>query len=52
VVSETKGPLAGRRVVRGCEPECERYYYAAVTAVDGHAYSWVHQQDSGRRIAR
>ena len=51
VVAETKGPLAGRRVVRGREPECERYY-AAVTAVDDPAYPWVHHQDSGRRIAR
>lgn len=26
VVTETRGPLAGRRVVRGREPECRAYY--------------------------
>jgi putative hydrolase len=26
VVTETRGPLVGRRVVRGREPECRRYY--------------------------
>jgi putative hydrolase len=31
VVTEMKGPLAGRRVVRGREPECEKYY-ASVTS--------------------
>lgn len=29
VVTETIGPLAGRRVVRGREAECERYYASA-----------------------
>jgi DNA polymerase (family 10) len=28
VVTERRGPLAGSRVVRGREPECERYYRA------------------------
>jgi DNA polymerase (family X) len=27
VVTETSGPLVGRRVVRGREPECMRYYF-------------------------
>jgi putative hydrolase len=27
VVTETRGPLAGRRVVRGREGECREYYY-------------------------
>ena len=31
VVTETRGPLAGRRVVRGCELECREYYLAADT---------------------
>jgi hypothetical protein len=26
VVTETQGPLAGRRVVRGREPECQAHY--------------------------
>ena len=26
VVTETRGPLAGRRVVRGREQECREYY--------------------------
>ena len=30
VVTETRGPLAGRRVVRGREPECKASYAAAV----------------------
>lgn len=30
VVTETRGPLAGRRVVRGREPECRRFYRTAV----------------------
>ncbi len=28
VVTETQGALAGRRVVRGREDECSRYYVA------------------------
>lgn len=32
VVTETRGPLAGRRVVRGRETECERHYVEAETA--------------------
>ena len=28
VVTETRGPLAGRRVVRGREPECKEHYAA------------------------
>lgn len=32
VVSETRGPLAGRRVVRGREPECLAHYESAVSA--------------------
>ncbi len=28
VVTETRGPLAGMRVVRGCEAECKRFYAA------------------------
>jgi hypothetical protein len=28
VVTETRGPLEGRRVVRGREPECEKHYAA------------------------
>ena len=28
-VTETRGPLAGRRVVRGLEPACERWYARA-----------------------
>jgi hypothetical protein len=31
VVTETRGPLAGRRVVRGREPECKANYAAAVS---------------------
>ena len=31
VVTETRGPLAGRRVVRGRELECREYYLAAET---------------------
>lgn len=31
VVTETRGPLAGHRVVRGREPECKAYYGASVT---------------------
>ena len=35
IVTERRGSLAGRRVVRGREPECARYYRgAAVYAVD------------------
>jgi hypothetical protein len=30
VVTETRGPLAGRRVVRGREAECKAHYAAAV----------------------
>jgi DNA polymerase (family X) len=26
VVTQNSGPLAGKRVVRGREPECRRYY--------------------------
>jgi putative hydrolase len=37
VVTETKGPLAGRRVVRGRESECEKYC-AAVTSRDSQAH--------------
>lgn len=29
VVTETRGPLAGRRVVRGREPECKEHYAAS-----------------------
>ena len=36
VVTETKGPLAGRRVVRGREPECEKYY-ASLTSPDSYS---------------
>lgn len=32
VVTETHGPLRGRRVVRGREPECRRHYESARTA--------------------
>jgi hypothetical protein len=31
VVTETRGPLAGQRVVRGREPECKAYYAAIVS---------------------
>ena len=31
IVTETGGPLAGRRVVRGREPECEAYYASGTT---------------------
>jgi len=31
VVTERRGTLSGRRVVRGREPECARYYRTAVT---------------------
>lgn len=34
VVTERRGPLAGKRVVRGREAECERYYGAARAAID------------------
>jgi hypothetical protein len=37
VVTETKGQLAGRRVVRGRESECEKYY-ATVTSPDSQAH--------------
>jgi DNA polymerase (family X) len=30
VVTETRGPLAGRRVVRGREPECKAHYATTV----------------------
>jgi hypothetical protein len=29
VVTETRGPLAGRRVVRGREAECREFYRAS-----------------------
>jgi hypothetical protein len=29
VITSTRGPLAGRRIVRGREPECRRHYRAA-----------------------
>jgi putative hydrolase len=32
VVTETRGPLAGRRVVRGREGECREHYFAAESA--------------------
>lgn len=32
VVTERRGALAGKRVVRGREPECARYYRAAAIA--------------------
>ena len=33
VVTETRGPLEGKRVVRGREPECRAYYGGAATEV-------------------
>jgi len=33
VVTETRGPLAGERVVRGREAECRRYYEASTAGV-------------------
>jgi hypothetical protein len=35
VVTEQRGPLAGRRVIRGREPECRTYYATAETAIPG-----------------
>jgi hypothetical protein len=32
IVTETRGPMKGRRVVRGREPECEAFYGAKVLA--------------------
>jgi Holliday junction resolvasome RuvABC DNA-binding subunit len=37
VVTETHGPLAGRRVVRGREADCRAYYADRADAVQGHA---------------
>jgi DNA polymerase (family X) len=37
VVTETHGPLAGRRVVRGREADCRAYYAGGADAVQGHA---------------
>ena len=39
VVTETHGPLAGRRVVRGRETECRAHYAGEETAAPGHAAS-------------
>ena len=35
VVTEQRGPLAGRRVIRGREPECRAHYAALETTVPG-----------------
>ena len=37
VVTERRGTLTGRRVVRGREPECARYYRAATTSAEQQA---------------
>jgi hypothetical protein len=34
VVTETRGPLAGLRVIRGREPECREYYQGSAVAVE------------------
>jgi putative hydrolase len=40
VVTETRGPLIGNRVVRGREPECQAYYGQTCVSPTRGEQSW------------